>query len=150
MQVDATTGTVSGTFSGALNLMNVSGTWDTGELDGRLRLTGPWSTSTITKPNGDPFVLWEVITVGEVPWILYEIQEDSNGYVYGVFFYAVSRLISTNVNFPLPSARYSGTFIPGTPTGHNQVDAKVQVSAADVNGGNSVTTSSPNPFPSAS
>jgi hypothetical protein len=148
MQIDATKGTVSGTFAGALNLTNVSGTWNTGELDGRLRLAGPWSTSTLTKPNGDPFTLWEVIVVGEVSWILYNIKEDADG-VYGVFFYAVSRLISTNVSFPLPSARYSGTFIPGTPTGHNRVDAQVEVAAQYVNGGNAVTTSSPNPFPPA-
>lgn len=142
ISANSAAGTASGSFlTAGIAIVNVVGTWETGTLNGSYTLTGPWNTGLITKEDGTPFVAGEVITAGGAAWTVAFVESDADG-TFRIEFSAASVTVGSNTIVALPRAIYSGTFTPGVPTNRNRIGGTVSVSAANVNGGASVSSAS--------
>jgi hypothetical protein len=135
-----TAGTANGSLGGGLVLNNVvGGPWQTGLLTVEYEGTGPWSTFQITKPGGAAFVQGETIVAGGLTWTVTLVTSDVDG-TWAVRMTAPSQSVSIGRTFEAPQAEFSGTFTPGAATTRNPVAGTVRVSAANVNGGSTVSS----------
>lgn len=141
-------GTASGSLTGSGgSITNVSGTWDSGKFTGVYRLRGPWTSATLTKPDGASFVLGETISYGGTAWVVVALNISNDDEEWFVQFEAGSISVSSDTTVLLPGAIYSGTFVPGAsgpgrPTKSNPIQAAVAFGAEHVNGGALVGSSS--------
>ncbi|MGC0368412.1 hypothetical protein [Microbacterium sp. SLBN-111] len=145
---DQSAGTASGSLTGSGgSITNVSGTWDSGAFTGVYRLRGPWTSATLTKPDGSSFVLGETISYAGTPWVVTALNISDDDGEWFVQFEAPSISVSSDTTVLLPGAIYSGTFVPGSsgpgrPTKSNPIQASVAFGAEHVNGGALVGSSS--------
>ncbi|MBQ9918093.1 MAG: hypothetical protein IJO71_12970 [Microbacterium sp.] len=141
-------GTASGSLTGSGgSITNVSGSWDSGKFTGVYRLRGPWSTATLTKPDGSSFVLGETISYSGTAWVVTGLNISDDDAEWFVEFEAPSITVTSDTTVLLPGAIYSGTFVPGTtgpgrPTKSNPIQAAVAFGAEHVNSGALVGSSS--------
>lgn len=141
-------GTASGTFTGSGgSITNVSGSWASGTFTGVFRLRGPWTSATLTKPDGSPFTLGEIISYAGTAWTVTDLNVSDDDGEWFVQFEAPSITVSSDTTVLLPEAIYSGTFVagattPGRPTKSNPIQAAVAFGAANINGGLLVGSSS--------
>lgn len=141
-------GTASGSLTGSGgSITNVSGTWESGTFTGVYRLRGPWTTATLTKPDGSGFELGETISYAGTVWVVVDVNVSNDDEEWFVQFEAPSISVSSDTTVLLPEAVYSGTFVPGTsgpgrPTKSNPIQAAVAFGAENINGGALVGSSS--------
>lgn len=127
-------GTANGSLEGGLLIGNVlGGPWETGTIQVDYVGTGPWSTFGITKPGGASFIDGETIVHGGVTWTV------SLPNARTVRLTAPSETVSSNTTISAPPANFSGTFTSGVPDEFNPIGGTVRVSAANINGGNTVS-----------
>lgn len=142
ISADASAGTASGQFAtSGIRISNVVGEWESGELTAAYRLTGPWVSAAITKPDGTPFTQGEVISHGGTVWTVTFVDVDGAD-TWEVRFTSPSVTVSADTTVSIPPAVYSGTFTPGGPTPRNPISGSVSVAAANVNGGEAVASAS--------
>lgn len=141
-------GTASGTYANSGGTVsNVTGSWSTGTLRGTYELTGPWTSASLTKPDGTAFIQGETIIRDGIAWTVTFASVSNDDGEWVVQFQTDPITVTSNTTVLLPAAIYSGTFVagstgPGRPTFSNPIAASVSFAAAAVNSGEAIGSSS--------